>query len=154
MSRIIRCALIQATCSTPTEEPLEKIRRDAIDKHVKLIDEAAAKGAKILCMQEIFTGPGTFKSPDGILHESITITYETRPLTGAPLKTVHITYIGGDAELGSLRILTLDRVRPIIERAHPGLEWVHEGDSMAGRHPLGRDTPPCKISNSTGSCWG
>src|SRR5262249_47224006 len=57
MPRIIRCALIQATCTTPTEEPLEKIKRDAIEKHLKLMEEAAAKGAKILCLQEIFTGP-------------------------------------------------------------------------------------------------
>src|SRR5215468_2034804 len=57
MSRIVRCALIQATCTTPTDESLEKIKRDAIEKHLKLIDEAAAKRAKILCMQEIFTGP-------------------------------------------------------------------------------------------------
>ncbi len=57
MSRIVRCALIQATCTTPAEESLEKIKRDAIEKHLKLIDEAAARGAKILCMQEIFTGP-------------------------------------------------------------------------------------------------
>jgi len=57
MARIVRCALIQATCSTPTEEPLEKIKREAIEKHLKLIDDAARKGAKILCMQEIFTGP-------------------------------------------------------------------------------------------------
>src|SRR5215467_5381422 len=57
MPRNVRCALIQATCTTPTEESLEKIKRDAIEKHLKLIGEAAAKGAKILCMQEIFTGP-------------------------------------------------------------------------------------------------
>src|SRR5438128_12677646 len=57
MARIVRCALIQATCSTPTEEPLEKIKNEAIEKHLKLIDEAAREGAKILCMQEIFTGP-------------------------------------------------------------------------------------------------
>jgi len=57
MARIVRCALIQAACSTPVEEPLEKIKNDAIEKHLKLIDEAARKGAKILCMQEIFTGP-------------------------------------------------------------------------------------------------
>src|SRR5262249_48690528 len=57
MSRIVRCALIQATCTTPTEESLEKIKRDAVEKHLKLIEEAAAKGARILCMQELFTGP-------------------------------------------------------------------------------------------------
>jgi beta-ureidopropionase len=57
MARNIRCGLIQATCTTPTDAPLETIKRDAIEKHVKWIAEAAAKGVKILCMQEIFTGP-------------------------------------------------------------------------------------------------
>src|SRR5262245_29065591 len=57
MPRTVRCGLIQAACTTPTEESLEKIKRDAIDRHLKLIEEAGAKGAKILCMQEIFTGP-------------------------------------------------------------------------------------------------
>src|ERR1700746_492187 len=57
MARIVRCALIQASSTTPTEEPLEKIKTDSVEKHLKLIDEGAARGAKILCMQEIFTGP-------------------------------------------------------------------------------------------------
>src|SRR5262249_19604090 len=57
MSRVVRCALIQATCTTPTDASLEKIKRDAIEKHLKLIDQAAAKGAKISCRQEISTGP-------------------------------------------------------------------------------------------------
>ena len=71
--------------------------------------------------QEIFRGPRTFKSPDGVLRESITITYETRPLSGAPLKTVHITYFGDDAELGFPRTLTLERVKPVLER------WARDG---------------------------
>src|SRR5690348_13264080 len=57
MSRNVRCGLIQAACTTPVEEPLDKIRQQAIDKHLKLIEEAARKGVQILCMQEIFTGP-------------------------------------------------------------------------------------------------
>src|SRR5689334_2594953 len=57
MPRIVRCGLIQAACTTPVEEPLEKIRQQAVDKHLKLIEEAAGKGVQILCMQEIFTGP-------------------------------------------------------------------------------------------------
>src|SRR2546425_7052806 len=57
MARMVRCGLIQAASSTPTEEPLEKIKHESIEKHSRLIDEAARKGAKILCMQEIFTGP-------------------------------------------------------------------------------------------------
>src|SRR5258706_321457 len=57
MARIVRCGLIQAACTTPIEEPLETIRKEAGDKHLKIIEEAARKGVQILCMQEIFTGP-------------------------------------------------------------------------------------------------
>ena len=57
MPGVVRCGLIQASCTTPTEESLAKIKRDSIDKHLKIIGDAAAKGVKILCMQEIFTGP-------------------------------------------------------------------------------------------------
>ena len=54
MARVVKCGLIQAACTTPASEDLEKIRKDAIDKHLKLITEAARKGVQILCMQEIF----------------------------------------------------------------------------------------------------
>src|SRR5207247_2612680 len=57
MPGLVRCGLIQARCTTPVEESLEKIKRDAVEKHLKLIEEAASQNVKILCMQEIFTGP-------------------------------------------------------------------------------------------------
>src|SRR3989442_14009936 len=57
MPRLGRCGLIQARCTTPVEESLEKIKRDAVEKHLKLIEEAASQNVQILCMQEIFTGP-------------------------------------------------------------------------------------------------
>lgn len=57
MPRNVRCGLIQAACTTPTTESLETIRNESVEKHLKLIADAAAKGVKILCMQEIFTGP-------------------------------------------------------------------------------------------------
>src|SRR6266516_8198841 len=57
MLRLVRCGLIQAKCTTPVEESLEKIKRDAIDKHLKFIEAAASQNVQILCMQEIFTGP-------------------------------------------------------------------------------------------------
>jgi N-carbamoylputrescine amidase len=44
--RIVRCALIQ----TKGEEDKEAM----IDKHEKFIREAAEKGAKIICLQELF----------------------------------------------------------------------------------------------------
>lgn len=57
MSRIIRCGLTQTHHDVDGNEPLEKHRQSAIDKHLKLIEEAAAKDVKILCFQEIFNGP-------------------------------------------------------------------------------------------------
>ncbi len=57
MPGTVRCALIQATCTTSTQESLERIKQDSIEKHLKFIADAAGKGVKILCMQEIFTGP-------------------------------------------------------------------------------------------------
>jgi len=71
--------------------------------------------------QEIFKGPGTYKSPDGVLNESITITYETRPISGVPLRTVHIRYAGEDAELMAAEHLTLQRIRPTLDR------WTRRG---------------------------
>jgi len=57
MARIVRCGLIQATIATSTEQPIETIKKAMIDKHVRMIDEAAKKGVQILCMQELFYGP-------------------------------------------------------------------------------------------------
>jgi beta-ureidopropionase len=45
----IRAAIIQANANLPKEE--------AIEKHVALIAKAAAEGAQITCLQEIFNGP-------------------------------------------------------------------------------------------------
>src|SRR5438445_13356934 len=45
----VRAALIQAHANMPKEE--------AVKKHEGLIAQAAAKGAKITCLQEIFHGP-------------------------------------------------------------------------------------------------
>ncbi|HEY7182109.1 MAG TPA: acyltransferase, partial [Blastocatellia bacterium] len=57
MSGIIKCGLIQAKNAAPTDAPIEAIKRINVDKHLKLIEEAAEHGVKILCMQEVFTTP-------------------------------------------------------------------------------------------------
>jgi beta-ureidopropionase len=49
VSRVVRAALIQAHANLSKEE--------ALDKHVAMIEQAAAKGAEIACLQEIFFGP-------------------------------------------------------------------------------------------------
>jgi beta-ureidopropionase len=57
MARNVRCALIQAGNAIPTDRPLAQIRKAMIDKHLKLIDQAARKKTQILCLQELFYGP-------------------------------------------------------------------------------------------------
>ncbi len=66
--------------------------------------------------QEIFSGPNTYKTVDGVFHESITITYETQHISGVPLNTVDIRYSGDNPELAHPEELSLDRVRPMLER--------------------------------------
>lgn len=57
MSRIVRCGLIQAHNERPADAPFEEIKAAMLEKHVRMTGEAAQKGAKILCFQEIFYGP-------------------------------------------------------------------------------------------------
>jgi beta-ureidopropionase len=57
MSGIVKCGLIQAKNAAPTEAPIQEIKRINVEKHLKLIEEAAKQGVKILCMQEVFTTP-------------------------------------------------------------------------------------------------
>ncbi|HKG14006.1 MAG TPA: nitrilase-related carbon-nitrogen hydrolase [Pyrinomonadaceae bacterium] len=57
MPRTVKCGLIQATNAAPTDAPIEEIKRLNLEKHLKLIEDAAAQGVQILCMQEVFTTP-------------------------------------------------------------------------------------------------
>ena len=57
MSRIVRCGLIQAKNEKSAEAPLPAIKKAMVDKHQKLIKEAARQGAQVVCLQEIFYGP-------------------------------------------------------------------------------------------------
>jgi N-carbamoylputrescine amidase len=57
MARIVKCGLIQATHAGPTDAPIEEIKRANVDKHLKMIEDAAKQGVQILCMQEVFNTP-------------------------------------------------------------------------------------------------
>ncbi len=57
MSRIVRGGLIQATLTHEGTAPLATIKQAMIDKHLKLIEEAAGRGCQVLCLQELFYGP-------------------------------------------------------------------------------------------------
>ncbi len=60
--RVVRAALIQAAApclETPSASPddLRALKARSIEKHLKLIEQAAAKGAQICCLQELFFSP-------------------------------------------------------------------------------------------------
>lgn len=57
MARIVKGGLIQAANVKDTTESVKVIKDAMIDKHVKMIAEAAAKGVQVLCLQELFYGP-------------------------------------------------------------------------------------------------
>lgn len=57
MARTVRGALIQARLCENSASPIEKIKQAMIDKHVALIEKAAAEGAQVACLQELFYGP-------------------------------------------------------------------------------------------------
>lgn len=63
MPRIVRCGLIQAANEVvppkDSNDPglIQQIKDAMLEKHLKFTDEAAEKGVKILCYQEIFNGP-------------------------------------------------------------------------------------------------
>jgi N-carbamoylputrescine amidase len=58
MPRTVRCGLIQASnVKSPAEASLAEIREAMVAKHLRLIEDAAAAGVQILCLQELFYGP-------------------------------------------------------------------------------------------------
>src|ERR1700761_5187682 len=57
MPRVVRCSLIQAANVEAADRPLDQIKKAMVDKRVGYIQQAAAAGAQIVCLQEIFYGP-------------------------------------------------------------------------------------------------
>jgi beta-ureidopropionase len=57
MPRTVKCGLIQAANAAPTDAPIEEIKRANVEKHVKMIEDAARQNVQILCMQEVFNTP-------------------------------------------------------------------------------------------------
>jgi len=57
MPRIVRAGLIQASVGADTPQALDQLKQFMINKHVSLIEQAAAEGVQVLCLQELFYGP-------------------------------------------------------------------------------------------------
>src|SRR6516225_4734852 len=57
MNRIVRGGLIQATLCESATKPVAAIKKAMIEKHLSLIEDAANRGAQVICLQELFYGP-------------------------------------------------------------------------------------------------
>jgi N-carbamoylputrescine amidase len=57
MARLVRCSLIQVRTEIAPDSPFEAIKRAMVEKHLEYIRQAAAAGAQIVCLQELFNGP-------------------------------------------------------------------------------------------------
>ena len=64
MSNIVKAGLIQLANKVPTEASCKEHRDGMIEAHLKYIDQAGKAGVKMLCFQEIFTGPYFCPSQD------------------------------------------------------------------------------------------
>ena len=57
MPRVVRCGLIQARNVKGPEAGLPAVKKAMVEKHVKLIGQAARQKVQVLCLQELFYGP-------------------------------------------------------------------------------------------------
>lgn len=64
MSNIVKAGVIQLANKLDTAEPCEKHRNAMIEAHLPYMEQAAKQGVKMLCFQEIFTGPYFCPSQD------------------------------------------------------------------------------------------
>ncbi|MBM4356880.1 MAG: acyltransferase [Deltaproteobacteria bacterium] len=65
MARTVRVGLIQASdAANDGDLPIPEIQQKALDKHVRMIEEAATKGVQVIGLQEIFNGPYFCPSQD------------------------------------------------------------------------------------------
>jgi hypothetical protein len=65
--------------------------------------------------QELFQGPKKYSTPDGVVHEAISLTYDIATVSGYPLNRLNITYYGEDPRLAHDDALTLKKIKPILQ---------------------------------------
>jgi N-carbamoylputrescine amidase len=83
MPRKVIGGLIQ--CSNPLNDesqPIEKIQKAALDKHMAFVEEAGKKGVQVLCLQEIFNGPYFCPSQDPRWYDA------AEPVPGPTIETM------------------------------------------------------------------
>jgi beta-ureidopropionase len=57
MPRNVRIGLIQASTTHPGDTDPQVIKEAMIAKHLRFIEDAAARGCQVVCLQELFYGP-------------------------------------------------------------------------------------------------
>ncbi len=57
MARNVRIGIIHATCTHSGDAYPKVIKQAMIEKHIGYIEDAARRGAQIVCLQELFFGP-------------------------------------------------------------------------------------------------
>jgi hypothetical protein len=60
-------------------------------------------------------GPKQFKTPDGTLHESITLDYQVEEMSDIPIDKLCVSYTGEDGRLNMRSDLTLKDVSSILK---------------------------------------
>jgi N-carbamoylputrescine amidase len=108
MARIVKCGLIQCANALDPAEPVERIRDAMIEKHLPLIEQAAAQGVQILCLQELFNGPYFPPSQDAKWYAL------AEPVPGGP----SITAMQKQARKHGMVIVV-----PVYERAMTGVYY-------------------------------
>ena len=78
--------------------------------------KSVGSGYEWIGEQEIFQGPRKYKTPDGEFQESITLNYDKVPISGFPINQLSVSYSGEDPALTWPRQLSLEDVRPILNR--------------------------------------
>jgi beta-ureidopropionase len=57
VGRVVRGGLIQVSTEGIPHDDLAVLKEALIERHIPFIEDAAARGVQILCLQELFTGP-------------------------------------------------------------------------------------------------
>ena len=55
MARTVKCGLIQAKNAGPTDAPIEEIKRLNLEKHLRMIEDAAKQGVQTVATPQVCT---------------------------------------------------------------------------------------------------
>lgn len=124
MPRIVRAAVIQSTCPFAAAMSPAEIKRLMVEKHEGLIADAAARGAQICCLQEVFNGPYFCAEQDARWFES------AEAVPDGPT----ITFMRGLAKKHRMVLIA-----PVYEVEMPGVLYntaavIDEDGSFLGRY--------------------